>query len=579
MNKLFRNTTLLLTIILLLGSFLRVWQIQKNPVSLFGDELDLGYQAYSILKTGQDYSGNFMPLHFQSIAEWRTPLYLYSAVPSVALFGISPLGVRLPAIIFGILGIYALYLLVTEITKNKYVALLAALLMTISPWHIQYSRAGFEVTQMLAFYLFGIYFFLRSLREPKYLLASMACLAITPWIYSTEKLYLPITLLLLAGVWRKELLKFPRKYLLWAFIVFTLIAAPITLSTVFGGGTARFNYISIFSDPTAVPEIGFARLNDAMVRNPEARIGIQPTIIDRLFHNKITVLLTKFFHNYLQSFSTEFLFINGDPNPRQAVGKVGEFYKFEGLLILLGLFYLAARSFTKKPQEDFRIKIFIGAWLLTASIPAALTRDGGNHATRLFLLLPPIVFLVSWGIYNIMTSLKGLKKQAFIIALVGAYAWGFISYQHNYWNHYAWDSERWWHAGYENAIKTAYADAEQYDRVIISNAGEPSLIFFLGWSQFPPDQFHKNYPMPKETVPGFGSISKLDKFYFGQPSPEVDLYDLAKVLPDKTLYLAVAKEVKVNLILEPERLPNDLKMIKAVAYPSGEPAYYLLTKK
>ena len=82
----------LLLVILLIAGILRFWKISEVPVSLFGDELDVGYHAYSILKTGRDYSGNFMPIHFQSLAEWRTPLYLYSAVPTVALFGISPLG-------------------------------------------------------------------------------------------------------------------------------------------------------------------------------------------------------------------------------------------------------------------------------------------------------------------------------------------------------------------------------------------------------------------------------------------------------------------------------------------------------
>src|SRR3989344_1271339 len=93
----------ILIVILLFAAFLRFWKINEVPVSLFGDELDVGYQAYSILKTGKDYSGNFWPLHFHSLAEWRTPLYLYSSVPTVALFGISPLGVRLPAALFGVL--------------------------------------------------------------------------------------------------------------------------------------------------------------------------------------------------------------------------------------------------------------------------------------------------------------------------------------------------------------------------------------------------------------------------------------------------------------------------------------------
>src|SRR3989344_3986220 len=106
---------IILILIIVIATFLRLWKISKVPVSLFGDELDVGYQAYSILKTGRDYQGNFIPLHLHSLAEWRTPLYLYSAIPTVALFGITPLGVRLPAALFGILGVWGIYLLINQL--------------------------------------------------------------------------------------------------------------------------------------------------------------------------------------------------------------------------------------------------------------------------------------------------------------------------------------------------------------------------------------------------------------------------------------------------------------------------------
>src|SRR3972149_7023875 len=110
-----RKSLFLLILIVIIALFLRLYKLDSVPVSLFGDEMDVGYQAYSVLKTGKDYYGNFLPFHFHSLAEWRTPLYLYSAVPTVALFGVSPLGVRLPAAVFGILGIWGFYLLVKEL--------------------------------------------------------------------------------------------------------------------------------------------------------------------------------------------------------------------------------------------------------------------------------------------------------------------------------------------------------------------------------------------------------------------------------------------------------------------------------
>lgn len=582
------NSKYVLLGIIILASVLRLWKLDQVPVSLFGDELDVGYHAYSILKTGRDYSGNFLPIHFQSLAEWRTPLYLYSSVPTVALFGISPWGVRLPAAIFGILGVWIFYLLIRLITSNWKLATLAGLLLAISPWHIQYSRAGFEVTQLLALYLAGIYFFLLALRsvreggkglkDGKYLSAAAICLALTPWVYSTAKLFLPLTILALLVIWWRDLTKVPKKFLVWAAFCFLLFAFPITYSTVFGGGAQRFNYISVFSDPTMSPEIGFARLRDAKMRDPVAHIGISPTLVDRLFHNKVTWLTTFVGKNYLKTFSTEFLFTEGDPNPRHSPNGIGEFYKFEALFLVLGFAFLL---FSKL---DRKVKYFIFFWILAAPIPAAMTRDGGNHATRLFLMLPPLVFLVSYGVWGTYNSLSVHMRSRFAISYLLVLLASFVFFQHLYWTHYPWDSERWWHAGFETAMKTAVSESGKYDRVIISNAGEPAMIFFLGWSEFSPQRFHELYiprgtgglDLPRENIPNFGLISKLDKYYFG--SPNVDLYTLGQVLPNKSLYVATAKEVSVNLIQEPERLPKDLKMIKATSYPSGEPAMYLLSK-
>lgn len=570
-NKLF------LFLIIVLASFLRLLKLDTVPVSLFGDELDVGYHAYSVLKTGKDYSGNFLPLHFQSLAEWRTPLYLYGAVPTVAMFGISGYGVRLPAAIFGILGVWLIYLLVKEITGKQTLSLLSALLLAISPWHIQYSRAGFEVTQMLALYMGGTYFFLKGLKEGKYLWLSAVLLGLTPWSYSTAKLFLPLTVLMLLTVWRKEVLAVSKKHLAQALVAFAIVVSPMLYTTLFGGGATRFNYISVFSDPTMIPEIGFDRLRDSKMRDPDAGVGVKPTIVDRAIHNKFTWLGSFVFRNYLQAFSTNFLFVQGDPNPRHSPQGMGQLYKFEFFFLVAGI------AFFMFSKTDRKIKAFLFVWVLLAPLPAALTRDGGNHATRLFFLLPPLVFMVAYGVWGLHNWLTSKRKQLFVIGYSLALLASFTFYQHLYWIHQPWDSERWWHAGFENAIKTAATESEKYDKVIISMSSEPAYIFLLGWSQFDPQTFHQNYIdrgegkwLPSEVVPGFGKISKLEKYYFG--SAGVDLYSLAGVLPDNTLYLATAKDVNVNLILEPDRLPKDLKLIKSSPFPSGEPAYYLLTK-
>lgn len=562
-------TKIILITILLVASFLRLWKIDQVPVSLFGDELDVGYHAYSILKTGQDYSGNPWPLHFQSLAEWRTPLYLYSAVPTVAIFGISPLGVRLPAAIFGILGVLVLYLLIRELNTNyKLLAIIASFILATNPWAIQYSRAGFEVTQLLFFLLLGLWLFFKSLKDPKWLWLSVASFSLTPWIYSTAKFFTPMFLLFLFLTWQREIIKFSKKYLIFAICSLILIGGPVAYSTLFGGGTERFNYISVFSDPVIEPEVGTARQIDAGMRGEEGT-GLSPTPTDKAFHNKFTFWGKNILHNYYQSLSTDFLFNEGDPNLRHSINGIGQFYKLEIAPLLIGLVAFFAFSKSRK------LKLVIAFWILAGIIPAAITRDGGRHATRLILILPPLVFLIAYGINEILSFKKYsylLTTSYWLLFLVS-----FVFFAHNYFVHSPWDSERWWHAGWSESIQAIKVVENSYDKIVITSADEPPWIFFAGHYMYDPVKWHEGYPFQKTKLAGFGEVSYIDKFYFGSPDNNRGLYDWGQVLDEKTLYLASAKEVKVNLIIEPERTPGNLNLLKAIAYPSGEPAFYLFT--
>jgi 4-amino-4-deoxy-L-arabinose transferase-like glycosyltransferase len=570
----------LLFLILALATFLRLWKIDKVPVSLFGDELDVGYQAYSILKTGRDYNGNFMPLHFHSLAEWRTPLYLYSAVPTVAIFGISPLGVRLPAVFFGILNVLAMYLMTekllnyqrkektgSSISRNQTIALFAAFLLTISPWHIQYSRAAFEVTQLLFFYLFGIYLFFVSLEKPKYLWLSALCLILTPWIYSTAKLFTPFLIVFLSLVWFKELIKFPLKELMKGVVTFLVFGLPLVYAIFFGGGAQRFGYISVFSEPTMEGDIGFARLNDASFEGSGR--SIFQKVSTRVIHNKYSYWSGKILNNYFSSFSTSFLFNTGDINRRHNIEGMGEFYKIDVIPLFLGvvLFFMLFKG--------SRVKYFILFWLMAGAFPSSITRDGGNHATRLILVLPPLIFLISYGLVEFSQQLSRNWKKVFIAFYSIILIFCFYLYQHNYWIHNPWYSERWWHAGFEETVKYLKVNEGKYDKIIFSNANEPPYIFFVGWYQYPPGEWQKG--LKDVSIEGFSPLKNIGKYYFGQME-KIGIYDLSKYLPEGTVYVATEREVSINLIREPNRTPPGLVLLKSVAYPSGEPAFYIFKR-
>ncbi len=60
----------LLIIILIIAAFLRLWRLESIPPSLTPDEAALGYNAYSVLKTGKDEYGKVLPIIFKSFGDY-----------------------------------------------------------------------------------------------------------------------------------------------------------------------------------------------------------------------------------------------------------------------------------------------------------------------------------------------------------------------------------------------------------------------------------------------------------------------------------------------------------------------------
>ncbi|MDP2861036.1 MAG: glycosyltransferase family 39 protein, partial [bacterium] len=140
------KSKILFFLIIFLAVITRVPFLDGFPNGFSGDEASQGYTAYSILKTGRDEWGEFLPLNPRSFGDFKPPLYTYLTVPSVGLFGLSEGAVRLPSAIIGILTVIIVYFLTREILglgeffsekERKAVSLLSAFLLAVSPWHIQ----------------------------------------------------------------------------------------------------------------------------------------------------------------------------------------------------------------------------------------------------------------------------------------------------------------------------------------------------------------------------------------------------------------------------------------------------------
>ena len=174
---------IILAAILTLAFVIRFFGIEKSPPSLNWDEAALGYNAYSILKTGRDEFGHFLPLSLRSFDDYKGAVYSYSAIPFIKLFGLNTVSVRLPSIISGVIITFLAYLYAIMFFKNHKVALISSFLVAVEPWSLHFSRAAFEANLALAIFLTGLYFILQF---KKYLIGFLF-LVFSALTYHSEK--------------------------------------------------------------------------------------------------------------------------------------------------------------------------------------------------------------------------------------------------------------------------------------------------------------------------------------------------------------------------------------------------------
>ncbi len=165
--------------IIFIAIIFRFYALGKIPLSLYWDEAAVGYNAYSILLTGKDEYGNLLPLLFRSFEDYKMPAYVYLTVIPVKLFGLTEFSIRFVSAFAGVIAVLLTYLLtrtlLTQFFNSKIlgeqsnaIALLASFLLAISPWHLQFSRTGFEANVALTAVLAGLYFFFKSFAHQKY---------------------------------------------------------------------------------------------------------------------------------------------------------------------------------------------------------------------------------------------------------------------------------------------------------------------------------------------------------------------------------------------------------------------------
>src|SRR3989344_7937141 len=225
---------LYLILIVIFAFILRFYQLGQNPPSLDWDETAHGYNAYSILKTGNDEYGYKFPLSFRSFDDYKPPVYTYLVVPSIFVFGLNDFAVRMPSAFLGVLAVLFTYLMVFELFKNKVIALLSALFLAISPWHLQFSRVAFETNSATFWSVLATWAFLRGIRSNGAKVAlwmSLSSLAFGAnlFMYHNARVFTPLLAIILLFLFRQKLLSVKKYLIVPALIalVFSIILIPI----------------------------------------------------------------------------------------------------------------------------------------------------------------------------------------------------------------------------------------------------------------------------------------------------------------------------------------------------------------
>src|SRR3990167_10353770 len=216
---------LILIIILALAFFLRFYRLGEYP-ALNADEAAIGYNVYSLLETGKDEHGNSWPIHFQSFNDFKPGLYFYLTLPFVKVLGLTELAVRLPGATLGVLSIFVVWLLVKNLFPDKkYLAELSALFLAISPWHIHFSRGGWEVNAATFFITLGVLGLTKSAQSSKWFLVTLLSWVAAMYTYHAARVVIPLLALSLS-VYYDSILK-NKKRLATILLVGTILLIPL----------------------------------------------------------------------------------------------------------------------------------------------------------------------------------------------------------------------------------------------------------------------------------------------------------------------------------------------------------------
>jgi len=541
-----RKELFILGALLVLALFLRFYKLGQNPPAIYWDETAIGIDAYCLSQTGRDqYGQSWFQAIFPSYGDYKAPVYIWLASLSVKAFGLNEFSVRFPSAFFGSLTVLVVYFLVKELfsplnsltpglrnspanrrgkgnpgvfslaglrltrsvisqplLERNRLALVASLLLAISPWHLQFSRIGFESNLSLFWLVLFGWLFLRGLRKGFYFILASLVGSLAVYSYFSTRVVLPAMAFLFFFIYHRKCWQ-KKGWLLISILFFSFSLRPLFRSPLY-----PLSQQLRMSTPNA--------LTDESLVKHSIRLIEEDGLVwwSRFLHHRWIYIGRQFLTNYLSHFSPHFLFLQGDKNLRHHTGFGGELYLLLLPILLIGLYQLL-RKFNQ-------LSAFLLVWLLTAPLAAAVPYQV-PHASRAIYMIIPLVIICAVGLvvfFNFIRSSVCRKLPTSYFLLPTSYFLFLILninvYLHDYFKHYPFRSAFYWQDGYQRLIRYLREEQGNYEKIYITQDYRLPSLYGLFYLQPSAEKIQTQQGSRLENNPtNFGELNQLDNFVFG----------------------------------------------------------------
>jgi 4-amino-4-deoxy-L-arabinose transferase-like glycosyltransferase len=554
-----RKEIVILVGITLLAGLLRFYKLDSYP-TLTVDAAAVGYNAYSIIKTGKDEFGTKFPVFFKSFGEGKLPLYVYEAVIPVLIFGLNIFAARFATAFLATLTILVTYFLVRETLKlhnvkdknlTFWAPLAASFFLATMPWHIQFSREIFG-QESLFWIALGSYLTLKFLNESKIKFWIFGLLSFSAGLmtYHAAKSFVPLWIIYILGItWKKAGFRKTFVLGLTALVLSGSVWLWMSSSEL---GKARAKDVSVFSNNSDVKD----NLWKAQIIPQN-----QPAPYTRFLYNKLSAYSSDIANRYFSHFNPSFLFFEGNTERERTSTP------YTGLMLKISLPIVVFGSYLLTKKKVWSVLIF----LAIAPIASSLTYGEVNSVRSVYMTVP-LAIICGIGLIGFITVLLTQRTYLFInklviIVLGILFIHNFLQYLNSYYVHQEYFHAKDWQYETREIVEEITKTKDKYEKVVVTtNMGGNPYIYFLFYNQYDPAKWHKqaNNHIEKDIGTSFIHIGRIDNIVFSR----LPCVTRSEDIENNTLYLCKANTY-----------PDGLKIIKRFYWPDQTESFILGVKK